>query len=88
LANLKNIEGKTVSASNYYYDCPPDTWDEMLYKDAIKDRAERAQALYFRLYTEMMADKNWSFENQVRLHKVTQAAALTRKIADERNLAF
>jgi len=85
--NLINLNGRTLTASEYYYDCTPDTWDNMLYPDAIKDRAKRAKELYFKLYKKREEFKGEQpFEEQVRLFKVEKAYKDTRQIVDERDL--
>ena len=83
------LNGQSITASEYYYGCPSDTWDDMLYKDAIVDRAKRAKELYFKLYKEQSKYSKGNeqpFEDQVRIFKVEKAYKDTKQIVDERNL--
>jgi len=85
--NLIDLNGKTLTASEYYYDCTADTWDNMLYPDAIKDRARRAKELYFKLYKKREEYKGEQpFEDQVRFFKVEKAYNLASQIVAERDL--
>jgi hypothetical protein len=72
------------SGSRYYYDCDFHVWDDMLYPDAIKDRAKRAKELYFELLGT--CDFKMSYEEQIRLGKVYKAWKDNEKLIDERSL--
>ncbi len=82
--NVKHLNGRSLTASEYYYDCPSDTWDNMNYRDAIEDRYERAKQLYFKLYNSSQD----TFDDQVRFHKVQKAYNDTKQLLDERSLVI
>jgi len=89
--NIKHYKGQTLTASEYYYDCAPDTWDNMLYPDAIKDRRDRAWALFVQLYKES-EDKPRNREVPIelanRLRKVTKAHSDNKQLCDEKSLVI
>ncbi|MCD6436265.1 MAG: hypothetical protein J7L15_07740 [Clostridiales bacterium] len=80
--NIKHLNGKTMTASEYYYDCPADTWDLMLYPVALKDRYKKVQALYGKLYNT----KKVTFDDEMRFFKVQNALNDTKQLLDERTL--
>ncbi len=84
--NIKHINGKSMTASEYYYECKPDTWDNMLYPAALKDRHDRIQKLYFKLTEEDLKGTKWSFDERVRYHKVEKAYKDAKQLLDERTL--
>lgn len=80
MSNLIKLNGKDISASEYYYGCPFNTWDNMLYKDAIQDRKKRVKEQYF----EALTLENKTYEEQVRLKKLENALKDCEQICDER----
>ena len=89
--NIKQINGKSVSASYYYYGCEASTWDEMKYWEAIEDRHTRAYALFKVLYKEDIAlglGTSLSDECALRLRKVGIAVKDTKQLLDERTLVM
>ncbi len=80
-----NLNGRSMTASEYYYGVSdPTYWDKMLYFEALKDRAERAKQLYFKLYK--MGSKVQSFDDKVRFFKVEKAMRDTKQLVDERTV--
>jgi len=79
LKSLK-IKGKDVTASIYYYGCDFNTWDNMLYKDAIQDRLKRVKEQYY----AALDLENRTYEEQVRLKKLENAFKDCSQICDER----
>ena len=78
---------KTKPAHNteYYYDCQPEVWDNMLYPEAILDRRDRSRDLYFALLKEEMEYKKvLPFDKRTRLWKVEKAYRDNQKLLDER----
>ena len=77
---------KTLTASQYYYGCPPDVWDNMLYFDALQDRWEKSRKLYFELWDEWeeLKDKKNHFELEKRMFYVAKAMNFNKKLLDER----
>jgi len=84
-ANIKKLNGQTISASMYYYGCDFSTWDNMLYTEAIVDRKDKAFALYAMLYDEEQKGV-LSFEDATRLNKVYKAYIYNKKLINEREL--
>jgi hypothetical protein len=78
-----------MKGSEYYYNCSPDTWDNMLYFEAIEDRRNRARDLYYELYMiQENSEKEMPFEFRKRLGKVESAWKLNQKLLDERYLVM
>ena len=67
----------------YYYGCESSEWDNMMYFDALKDRRDRAFAL-FGEFLEFDIKEQQAFEYQVRSGKVYEAYKLNEKFIDER----
>jgi len=80
---MKSWKGGTISDSMYYYGCESSQWDNMNYFDAIKDRRDRAFALFGQFLDESLSGKQ-TYEFQVRSDKVYQAYRLNEKLIDER----
>lgn len=80
--NMKHFNGKTMTASEYYYGVPADSWDTMTYPEAIQDRYQRVQKLYFKLCKL----PNVAYDDQVRYHKITKAYNDCKQLVDERSL--
>ncbi len=89
--NIKNFNGQTITASEYYYGCLASTWDDMKYWEAIEDRNNRASALFKKLYQEVI-DAGYltplSDEKQIRIKKVRTASQDTKQLLDERTLVL
>ena len=90
MSNLMQLNGKTVTASEYYYGCDVHTWDEMPYPEAIEDRRKRAFELYIKLDKAQRGMKydDIEFEDKVRLFKVEKAMKDTKQLCEERNLVI
>ncbi len=87
MSNIKVFEGRTMSASMYYYGCEMTEWDDLLYPDAIIDRRNRAFELYKELITEKANTKGeMSFEKRKRLWKVEMAYKDNSQLCEERGL--
>ncbi len=87
--DLKTYNGVTMYASEYYYNCLPDTWDLMLYKDAIIDRRDSAEILFKALYLESVnrpLNEEVPDELKLRLRKVDKAFKDNKKLCDEKSL--
>ena len=80
------MEPKAITASQYYYECLPGIWDNMLYFDALRDRWERSRKLYFELLAEWeeLKDKKNHFDLEKRLFFVEKAMNFNKKLLDER----
>lgn len=83
--NIKHLNGQSLTASEYYYGCQANTWDNMLYPDAIKDRYDRVKILYFELYKES-TNPHRSWDDEIRFFKVKKAFDDTKQLLDERTL--
>ena len=89
--NEIKFEGKTISASEYYYGCTYDTWDEMFYPEAVIDRRDRAWELFKELYLEresLPMNQDLSEEKALRLRKVRKAFEDNQRLVDEKNLVI
>ena len=88
MSNIMSLNGKSVSASQYYYGCDFTAWDTMTYPTALIDRRDRAFALYIKLQTSQDGIKaeDIKFEDKVRLFKVQKAYEDCAQLCDERNL--
>lgn len=87
--NKIEYEGKTITASEYYYGCKPDTWDDMLYPDAIEDRKNRAWELFKQLFIEreqLPYNQDLSEEKALRLRKVRKAYEDNKRLTEEKHL--
>ena len=85
--NIKHLDGVSMTASEYYYETPADTWDDMKYPEAIKDRYQRVSKLYYRLLKEEMNDpKELTWDWKIRYFKVEQAFKDNKQLLDERSL--
>jgi soluble lytic murein transglycosylase-like protein len=85
MEDTKNYKGKNIPASVYYYGVLSNTWDNMLYWDAVKDRRDRARKLFFEL---MNFKETRQFDDLVREHKVYKAWKDNEKLLDERSLVI
>jgi len=75
-----------MTQSEYYYGVPFETWENLLYFDAIKKRVECAKKLYEELYQEQMNSKTeLSFEKRKRLWKVEKALKDNQKLLNEKD---
>lgn len=89
MGDLKQFEGRTIYASEYYYGCQPDAWDNMLYPDAIIDRRDKAWELFCELYTErhvLPYSEDINEEKALRLRKVRIAYEDNKQLCDEKSL--
>jgi len=74
-----------MTTSEYLYEAKPDTWDNMLYFEALEDKYQRSKKLY-----EKMLEKEWnsktemSYEFRIRLHKVRRAMDFNKELLEER----
>lgn len=86
--NIITLGGKSITASEYYYDCPFDYWDNMLYKDAIISRRDKAFELYIRLTESQLLPepKILAPEDEIRAFKVEKAYKDCQQLCDERGL--
>ncbi len=78
-----------MTGSMYYYNTTPDTWDQMLYPEAIIDRKNKAQILFEALYLESI---NRPLTEEIpeylktRLRKVKKAFDDNKKLCDEKSI--
>jgi hypothetical protein len=87
--NIKMYNGQEMSASEYYYDCAFDTWDKMLYPEAIIDRKNRAWELFRKLYKESMSipmNQEIPLDLSRRMKKAKKAFDDNSKLAEEKFL--
>jgi len=76
---------KSMSESEYYYGCSYDTWDEMLYPDALSDRFRRVKIVWEKLYQdERINGRYWTDEQKMRMFKVEKAVKDNQQLQDER----
>ncbi len=89
MSNIMVHNNRSMFASEYYYGVTdPKYWDDMLYKNAIIDRRDKAFALYIKLTEHQLLPepKVLSFEDEKRAHKVEQAYKDCKQLCDERGL--
>ena len=87
--NVMKYNGKTMTASEYYYDCTYDVWDKMFYPEAIIDRKYRAWKLFTKLYNESQTypmTQELPIELSTRMRKVKKAFDDNQRLVDEKNL--
>ena len=83
---MKQLDSKTVTESEYYYQCPFDTWDQMSYPQALVDRNKRVKETWEMLYQDQIKNgKNWTFDQKVRFFKVEKAVKDNQQLIDERS---
>ena len=82
---MKQVDSKTMTESEYYYDCTFDTWDLMLYPEALVDRNKRVKKVWETLYQDQNKNgRNWTFDQKVRMFKVEKAVRDNQQLLDER----
>lgn len=89
--NEMNYHGKNITASEYYYNCNPNAWDNMLYPEAIKNRKEMAWKLFGELFEESKTyplTQELPIELTTRMRKVKKAYDDNTRLVDEKSLVL